>query len=232
MGTSRSPLAALTLASLLAACGGGPSRVDLEPASLRFGVRGQVAKVHATPRAKSGQTLPERACAWSSTDEKVATVKGFNDAEVTAIGPGSATIRCRVGDVVAELPVLVRVVTRVNARPDRIDLRMTDEPAPAPLAVEAFDDTGGPVVGRAAVSRCANEEICRGDGRAQLWAVGPGDTTARVEVEGARSADIAVHVVDARSAAARPKRVTGNPMEAYEKEYQRRLKEAEAARKK
>jgi hypothetical protein len=60
----------------------------------------------------------------------------------------------------------------------------------------------------------------------QLWAVGAGDTTAWVEVEGARSTQIAVHVVDARSEAAKPKRVTGNPMEAYEKEYQRRQKEA------
>jgi hypothetical protein len=227
MSTSLPPrLAALALVPLLAACGGGPARVELDPASLRFGLRGQAAKVHATPRAQNGKTLPDRVCVWTSSDEKVATVKGFNDAEITAVGPGSATIRCTVAGVVAELPVIVRVVSRVTARPDRIELKMTDEPAPSALAVEAFDDTGGPVVGRAAVSRCANEEICRGDGRAQLWAVGPGDTTARVEVEGARSADIAVHVVDARSAAARPKRVTGNPMEAYEKEYQRRLKEA------
>ncbi len=40
-----------------------------------------------------------------------------------------------------------------------------------------------------------------------------------VEVEGARSGEIAVHVVDARSAAAKPKAVKGNPMEAVEREY-------------
>jgi hypothetical protein len=219
------PLAVLALAPLLTACG-GVARVDLDPTSLRFGARGQVARVHATPRAESGKALPDRACAWQSTDEGVATVKGHNDAEVTAVGPGSATIRCTVAGVVAELPVIVRVVSRVVVRPLRVELRMTDEPAPTALAVEAFDDTGGPVVGRAAVSLCASEEVCRGDGRAQLWAVGPGDTTAQVEVGGVRSAEIAVHVVDARSAAARPRRVTGHPMEAYEKEYQRRLREA------
>ena len=71
----------------------------------------------------------------------------------------------------------------------------------------------------AAFSRCTNEEVCRGDGWAQIWAVAPGDTTAVVEVEGARSAEIAVHILDARSAAAKPKAVKGNPMEAVEREY-------------
>jgi hypothetical protein len=107
---------------------------------------------------------------------------------------------------------------------------MTDEPAPFPLQVAAFDDAGGAVQGRAAFSRCANEEVCRGDGRGQLWAVGPGTTTAVVEVEGARSAEIAVTVVDARTAAGKPQAVRGNPMEAIEREVRKReAEEREAA---
>jgi hypothetical protein len=219
------PLAWAGLAVVLAACG-GPARVDLDPSSLRFGVRGQTAKVHATPRDRNGKPLPEQTCTWSSTDEKVASVKGFNDAEVTAMGPGAATVRCKVGDAGAELAVLVRVVARVTVKPEAIKLEVTDEPHPFPLAVEAFDDAGGRVIGRHALSRCSDENVCRGDSVPQLWAVGEGDTTALVEVEGARSEPVKVHVVDARSAAAKPKRVTGNPMEAYEKEYQRRQKEA------
>jgi hypothetical protein len=81
------------------------------------------------------------------------------------------------------------------------------------------------VLGRTAFSRCANEEVCRGDARAQLWAVGPGDTTAVVEVEGARSAEIAVHVVDARTAAGKPKAVKGNPMEEIERQYLKKVAE-------
>jgi hypothetical protein len=46
-----------------------------------------------------------------------------------------------------------------------------------------------------------------------------------VEVEGARSAEIAVRVVDARTAAGKPKAVKGNPMEAYEREYERLQRE-------
>lgn len=207
---------------LLAACE-GPARVEMEPPSLRFGVRGQTAKVHAAPIARSGKPIPDRVCRWSSSDERVARVSGpHNEATVTAEGPGSAAIRCTIGDLVVEVPVQVRVVARVELRPARADLRVTDEPAPFALEVAAFDDAGAPVTGRVAFSRCANEEVCRGDARAQLWAVAAGDTTALVEVEGARSAEIPVHVVDARTAAGRPQAVRGNPMEEIEREVRRR----------
>lgn len=221
MPTPRS--AAIALAALsLAACD-GVARVELDPAALRFGVRGQTAKVHATPVAKNGKPLPGERCAWSSTDEKVATVAGpANDATVTAAGPGTATVRCTIGKVDADLPVLVRVVARVELKQARADLRVADEPAPFPLEVAVFDDGGAAVLGRSAFSRCANEEVCRGDGRAQLWAVAAGETTAFVEVEGARSAEIPVKVVDARTAAGRPQAVRGNPMEEIEREIRER----------
>ncbi|MFT3917451.1 MAG: hypothetical protein QM704_26205 [Anaeromyxobacteraceae bacterium] len=209
----------------LAACGGGVARVELDPPSLRLGVRGQVAKVHASPRDKNGKSLPASICAWRSSDEKVATVRGANDAEITAAGPGEATVTCAIGDAKGEVTVLVRVVSKVTASPARVELQVLDEPKAFPVVVEAFDDAGARVVGRHATSHCASEDVCRGDSVPQLWPVGAGDTTAFIQVEGARSEPIAVHVVDARSAAAKPKRVTGNPMEAYEKEYQRRLKE-------
>jgi hypothetical protein len=113
----------------------------------------------------------------------------------------------------------------VDVEPRKVELRMQDEPVPLALRVIAHDDGGAPVLGRTAFSRCANEEVCRGDARAQLWAVGPGDTTAVVEVEGARSAEIAVHVVDARTAAGKPKAVKGNPMEEIERQYLKKVAE-------
>lgn len=221
----RQPALVLSVAAALLSACGGPARVDVEPASVRLGVRGQVAKVHATPRDRNGKALPGSICTWSSSDEKVATVKGYNDAEITAVGPGAAVVRCALGDVTGEVAVLVRVVAKVTVSPAEIELRMLDEPRPFPLAVEAFDDAGGRVVGRHARSSCADENVCRGDSVPQIWGVGEGQTTAVVEIDGARSTPVAVKVVDARSADAKPKRVTGNPMEAYEKEYQRRLKE-------
>jgi hypothetical protein len=222
--TVRARLLAATL--LLAAACNEAARVELQPTSLRFGLRGQTAKIHAAPFARNGKPVPDQICKWSSSDEKVATVAApANDAVVTAAGPGSARIRCAIGDVTAELDVLVRVVSSVTVTPDRVELKMLDEATPVALQVTAVDDTGAPVLGRAMFTRCANEDVCRGDGRAQLWAVGPGDTTATVDVEGARSAEVRVHVVDARTAAGRPKAVKGNPMEAVEREYLKRQAE-------
>ncbi|HEY6002941.1 MAG TPA: Ig-like domain-containing protein [Anaeromyxobacter sp.] len=218
------------LALLAAAACDKPTRVEMEPSALRFGVRGQTAKVHATPIAKNGKQAPDHVCAWSSTNEAVAKVSGpHNDGTVTATGPGNAAIRCSIGDVRGEVPVSVRVVAKVTVGPEHAALKVTDEPAPFALAVAVFDDAGAPVQGRVAMSRCADENVCRGDGRAQLWAVAAGETTAFVEVEGARSADIKVSVVDARTAAGKPQRVTGNPMEAIEREVRKR--EAEERKK-
>jgi hypothetical protein len=224
----------LLLAAALAGCD-SVARVELSPPSLRFGVRGQAAKVHAAPVAKNGKSVPDQICKWTTSDPKVVAVAGpANDAVVTAVGPGSARVSCAAGGVTAEVDVLVRVVAKITAAPERVELRMLDEPAPVGLQVTAWDDTGAQVLGRTTLSRCAREDVCRGDGRAQLWAVGPGDTTAFVEVEGARSAEIAVHVVDARSADARPKAVKGNPMEEIERKYLKKVaedkKEAEKAK--
>jgi hypothetical protein len=221
-------LASLPL--LAAAACDKPVRVEMEPSALRFGVRGQTAKVHATPFTRNGKQAPDNVCAWSSTNEAVAKVAGpHNDGTVTATGPGNASIRCSIGEVRGEVPVSVRIVAKVTAGPERASLKVTDEPAPFPLTVAAFDDAGAPVLGRVATSRCADENVCRGDARAQLWAVAAGKTTAYVEVEGARSGEIEVSVVDARTAAGKPQRVTGNPMEAIEREVRKR--EAEERKK-
>ncbi|HEX9241381.1 MAG TPA: Ig-like domain-containing protein [Anaeromyxobacter sp.] len=221
---------ALSLALLALAGCGGPSRVELSPTSLRFGIRGQTAKVHAAPYAKSGKSVPDQICKWSSSDPKVATVAGpANDVVVTAAGPGSANVTCAIGDVSAELSVLVRVVAKIEVAPAQVELKMLDDPQPVPLQISATDDTGAQVVGRAMLSRCASEDVCRGDGRGQLWAAGPGDTTAWVEIEGAKSAELKVHVVDKRTAEGKPKAVKGNPMDEIEKMYLKKVADEKKA---
>lgn len=228
------PSTAASLALLaLAACGSQePARITLDSTGTRLFGRGQQAKFHASPVSKRGEPLQKYACAWSSSDEKVATVKGaHNDVTVTATGAGSATIRCTIGAIFAEAGVAVRLAGRVEVKPTEVELVMLDEPAPVALQIQAFDDQGSLLVGRAPFIRCQNEEIARGDSRGQLWAVGPGETGCSVEVGDAK-ADVKARVKDSRSADAKPKAVKGNPMEAYEKEFARREAERKKAEEK
>lgn len=225
------PAHALALLPLLAACG-GPARVDLEPGSLKLFGRGQAGTLHATPREKSGRPVPAEICAWSSSDPRVATVAGkHNQATVTSVAPGTATITCTIGALEAEVPVAVRVVARVTVGLERAALTRSDENRPLQLPVQVFDDQGAPVAGRLVLTRCESEEVCRGDARGQLWAVGAGATTATVEVEGVR-ATLPVVVKDERTEATRPKVLKKGYMEDLEREVrQREAAEAKAAAK-
>ncbi len=221
---------ALLLAPLLLAACGGAARVDLEPRTLLLSGRGRSASIQATPRERSGRPAPSERCRWSSSDPAVAKVEGEgNAARVVSVGPGSASVRCTIGSIVAEVPVTVRVVARLSVRPARAELRMLDEPAPLALQVEAVDDRGAPVPGRLVNVTCASEDVCRGDSRGQLWATGAGETTARVEVEGAE-ATLPVKVVDARTAAGKPQKVTGDPMAEIERAVRAREAEERARR--
>ena len=208
--------ACLPVFALVAACG-GPDRIALDPPSVQFHGRGQAIPIHASAFARNGRPLPQEICRWSSTDEKVATVAGpHNQATVTAVGPGTAAARCAIGRLVAEAQVVVRLAQKVEVAPDRVALRVLDRPEPAALDVRVTDTEGRLLSGRPVVTRCLDESVCRGDGRGQLWAVGPGESRVLVEVDGAQ-AEIAAQVVDARTAEGKPRQVRGNPMLDYEK---------------
>ncbi len=85
--------------------------------------------------------------------------------------------------------------------------------------------------GRVVATRCLDENVCRGDARGQVWPVGPGQTTARVSLEGA-SAALPVTVTEGRSADARPQAYKGTDTYAaeIEKQYNEKLKAEEKAR--
>lgn len=201
----------------LAACGSSVARVEVDPAGLQLTVRGQEGRVRAVALAGNGKTLPEKTCAWSSTDPRVATVAGRgNEATVAAAGSGSAAVRCRVGDAVGEVPVSVRLIGKVEVTPAAVELRLLDHATPASLQLRALDEAGQPATPRRLSTRCLDENVCRGDDRGQLWPVGAGESRAVVEADGARP-EVAVRVVDARTAAGKPRAVTGNPMLEYER---------------
>jgi hypothetical protein len=206
----------------LAACARA-ERIELQPSRVDFVGLGKSTAVRAMPYGSNGRFLPDPPCTWTSSDEKVVRVSAkANDATLTTAGPGKATVRCAIGGAAAELPVQVRVVARLAVRPERLELKVVDTPAPQPLQIAAFDEAGAPFVGRSASVTCANEAVCRGDARGQVWPVGPGETTARVELEGV-AADVAVKVSEGRSADARPKAVKGN----YAEEIEKKVREME-----
>lgn len=215
-------------ALLLAACTRA-DRIELKPSSVQFVGTGKTSELRAAPFARNGRHVPKPPCRWTSTDEKVVKVAGRgNDATLTSVAPGEATVRCAIGGTQAELPVQVRVVSRLTVRPERAELKLVDSPTPLALAVDAYDDRGAPVASRSATVLCQDETVCRGDGRAQVWPVGPGETTARVELEGA-AVTLSVKVVEARSADARPKAVKGNYAEDVVKMFEQRQREEKAA---
>ena len=220
---------ALLLLPLLAACG-GPARIELEPGSLKLFGRGQSAALHATPRERSGRPVPAERCTWTSSDPGVATVAGKqNEATVTSVAPGTATIACTIGAVRAEAVAAVRVVARLTLGLEKAELTRADENRPLQVPVQVLDDEGAPVAGRLAFTRCDNEDVCRGDARGQLWAVGAGRATATVSVEGVQ-ATLPVTVRDERTEATRPALLKKGYMEDLEREVrQRQAKEAAAA---
>ncbi len=212
----------LALACLVLCACERPARIALDPPRLSISVRGGTAKIHASVFAKNGRPLPDQACSWSSTDEKVVAARAqHNEVTVTAVGSGSAAVRCAIGSLVAEAPVSVRWVKRIEVSPRAVEVKMLDQPAPAALEVRAFDQEGLLMSGRTVHTRCMDEAVCRGDDRGQVWAVGPGDSGVVVEVDEAR-AEVEAHVVDARTAQGKPRRVKGNPMEIYEKAFRNR----------
>jgi len=209
---------ALACAAALAACD-GPARVELDPPTVRLQARGQAAPLRATVRASNDRVLPAAGCEWSSTDDRVATVAGkLRDAIVTATGPGTAAVRCSAGRVGALAQVTVRIASRVEVSPARLEVKLQDEAAPSALQVQVLDTEGRPYLDRPVSTRCANESVCRGDDRGQVWPVGAGETRATVTVDGA-SSSVLVKVVDARTAEGKPRRVKGNPMLDVEKAF-------------
>lgn len=211
-----SRLAPALALSALAACSGA-ARVEVDPASLQLWEPGQTARVHGVALASNGKALPEKPCAWTSSDGAVATVAGAGrEAVVTAAGSGVAAVRCTVGAAAGEAAVTVRLLARLEVEPSPALLRLEDQARATPLAIRAFDASGQLATPRRVATRCADENVCRGDDRGQLWPVGEGSTTATVVADG-RRLELPVRVADARTAAGKPRAVTGNPMLEYEK---------------
>jgi hypothetical protein len=215
----RAAPAAAALAVLLLASCSGPARVEVDPPSVRFHARDQTASVRARVLGSDGKLLPREACSWTSGDPRVVTVDGRPaGALLLSVGPGATTVSCQVGAARADVAVSVRLAARVEVSPPVLEIAVRDEPAPAQLRIAAVDSEGKPLLDRPASSRCADERVCRGDDRGQIWPVGPGASEATVVVDGA-AGTLTVKVRDERTTEGRPRAVKGNPMLDVEKAF-------------
>jgi hypothetical protein len=109
-------LSALTLVGLVlasgcdseSATGVSPSTYTLTPVTtnLAIGQDSSATLAIDVKRAGTDTTIKGARLLYSSADYSVATVDGAG--LVTAVGPGSTTIRARLGEATAEIPVTVR----------------------------------------------------------------------------------------------------------------------------
>jgi uncharacterized protein YjdB len=129
-----------------------------------------------------GRPIDGRYAAWSSTDHSVAVVS--YDGLVTAIAPGTASIRAVVGDVMGSLTVQVsarRIVT-FSITPDRADMFEGERRS---LFAIARDSIGVLITGRAVTWSSSDPTVVSVDGvTGEVTAIRSGAASISAELEG------------------------------------------------
>jgi len=174
----RSALVVLPL--LLAACS-QPEYFEMKPSQITFESRGATKSIRAVGKDRRGNEYPTyKPTAWESSDETIAKVDA--EGKVTATGPGVATIRARLGDLVGE--VMVDVVTAEDLAVVPEEIRMVSHGDPFQPDVKLLDVRGRPLNGRMILAKCRDEKICTVDGAKKLWPHEAGETVFEVKHEG------------------------------------------------
>jgi len=159
-----------------------PDHIEMKPEQLTFNRRGDQVWVRAIFKDSRGKVYTRQAQTWSSSNDAVAKVDNAQKpGNVTAVGPGHATISVKGDGLDAELPVDVITVEKLKVSPIPITLT-TDSERVVP-DVQALDVNGRPIKGRTPHMKCADEKICNSDGQG-IWPAGdPGKTTVTISVE-------------------------------------------------
>jgi len=168
------------------------TRVELSdpPARVEVGDRFTLA---ATARDAGGGAIPGRGVVWSSSRAAVATVSQAG--EVSAAGPGRATITAAVGDQAGSVTVTVvelRVV-QVRVAPPVVTVTVGDTARLRALATNERGETGGGVV----IWESSNPAIAAVTARGGAVGVAPGAARI-VATSGGVSGSASVTVVPAR----------------------------------
>jgi len=125
----------------------GPvSRIEVGPTGVQLRALGDTVRMSATPMDAHSNVVPDAEVVWSSGDETVVIVD--QTGLVTAIGPGSTTVRARVGAV--QQGVVVSVVlepAQVSVSP--ASHHFTSIGAQHQFTVEVRDASGAVIPGAA-----------------------------------------------------------------------------------
>jgi uncharacterized protein YjdB len=158
------------------------SSLEIAPASVSLiGPAGTSVPLTCTVR-DSKQHPTDLKPAWTSSDPKVATVS--ENGIVTSVGPGTATIMTKVGDVqaISEVDVRVLPITRLELHPATALVRVGDSQH---YQVTAYGPDGVPIPGVAAAYRSSNPAVATIDSAGVAAGRSAGAATIRAELAGA-----------------------------------------------
>jgi len=118
---------------------------------------------------------------WSTSDPKVVTVSP--EGIVTSVGPGTATLVARVGDIqgVAEVRNTLREIARLKLRPETALVRVGDSQA---FEVVAYGADGAAIPGVPALFSSSDPSVATVDGVGRASGIGAGTATIRAKLGG------------------------------------------------
>jgi len=166
--------------------------IDVQPPGISFSTIGEKQTLTATARDASGAVVPGVVFAWSSTDDAVATVA--SDGEVTAVGPGVATVTASADGETSQ-PVAVGVmlgVASIDVTPTSATLTFLGETTT--LTAVARDATGAVVTGVTFTWASSDPNVASVSNSGVVTALLNGTTDITASVGAVSSADVAVTV--------------------------------------
>jgi uncharacterized protein YjdB len=137
--------------------------------------------------------------AWSSSDEKIATVS--QDGVVTSVAPGMVTVAAKVGDLqaISDLKVLLREIGRLEIKPATAIVRVGDGQR---FEIVAYGTDGLPIEGAFAFFESSNTAVATVDGSGQATGLSRGAAVIRARL-GATQAEATLLVNPAPGSAPR-----------------------------
>jgi uncharacterized protein YjdB len=119
--------------------------------------------------------------AWSSSNEKVATVS--RDGIVSSVGPGAVSILAKVGDLqaVSDIGVDIRQISRLEVKPETAILRVGDSQH---FEVIAYGPDGLVIEGAFAFFESSNSAVATVDGSGLAAGLAPGAAVIKAQLGG------------------------------------------------